>query len=350
MCGHRKRVCTESWLWEKNPLPHQRIEPAPAPCRSDALTTELYPHPNFYYVQPVACFFLFIFFLSKVSVNQSNPEPFDSLFSSRWHRRSQEGCIRPIPCRRRFLGVAFKTILFLVWLTVELSRSFNEDHRTLSLSTPLSFSRSIVWCSWLCVRRLRFKFLNTSDLTRLKLAVMAALPASLKLLNTSDLTRLKLLSRPFSEDHRTLPFSTPLSFKRSSVWCSWLRIHRFCFKRLNASDLQRLKLLVMVALPASLKLLNTSDLPRLKLLVTAALPANLKLLSASDLTRLKLLSRPFNIDHPALPPLTPLSFRRSIVWCSWLRVHRLCFKLLNASDLTRLELLVTVALPATLSA
>ena len=21
--GHRKRVCTESWLWEKNPLPHR---------------------------------------------------------------------------------------------------------------------------------------------------------------------------------------------------------------------------------------------------------------------------------------------------------------------------------------
>ena len=23
--GHRKRVCTESWLWEKNPLPHRGI-------------------------------------------------------------------------------------------------------------------------------------------------------------------------------------------------------------------------------------------------------------------------------------------------------------------------------------
>ena len=36
--GHRERVCTERWLWEKNPLPHRRIEPASAACRSDALT------------------------------------------------------------------------------------------------------------------------------------------------------------------------------------------------------------------------------------------------------------------------------------------------------------------------
>ena len=34
---HRKRVCTESWLWEKNPLPHRGIEPASAAWRSDAL-------------------------------------------------------------------------------------------------------------------------------------------------------------------------------------------------------------------------------------------------------------------------------------------------------------------------
>ena len=32
------RVFTESWLWEKNPLPHRGIEPASAAWRSDALT------------------------------------------------------------------------------------------------------------------------------------------------------------------------------------------------------------------------------------------------------------------------------------------------------------------------
>ena len=26
--GHRERVCTESWLWEKNPLPYRGLEPA----------------------------------------------------------------------------------------------------------------------------------------------------------------------------------------------------------------------------------------------------------------------------------------------------------------------------------
>ena len=45
ICGHRKRVCTESWLWEKNPLPHRGIEPASAACRSDAIPTELHPRP-----------------------------------------------------------------------------------------------------------------------------------------------------------------------------------------------------------------------------------------------------------------------------------------------------------------
>ena len=44
--GHRKRVCTESWLWEKNPLPHRGIEPASATFRSDFLPTELHPHPK----------------------------------------------------------------------------------------------------------------------------------------------------------------------------------------------------------------------------------------------------------------------------------------------------------------
>ena len=31
--------------WQKNPLPHQGTEPASTACRSDALPTELHPHP-----------------------------------------------------------------------------------------------------------------------------------------------------------------------------------------------------------------------------------------------------------------------------------------------------------------
>ena len=40
--GHRKRACTEGWLWEKNPLPHRRIEPASAACPSNTPPTELH--------------------------------------------------------------------------------------------------------------------------------------------------------------------------------------------------------------------------------------------------------------------------------------------------------------------
>ena len=43
--GHCKRVCTESWLWVKNPLPHWGTEPGSVACQSDALPTELHPHP-----------------------------------------------------------------------------------------------------------------------------------------------------------------------------------------------------------------------------------------------------------------------------------------------------------------
>ena len=43
---HRNRVCTESWLWEKNLLLHRGMEPVSAACRSDALPTELQPHPQ----------------------------------------------------------------------------------------------------------------------------------------------------------------------------------------------------------------------------------------------------------------------------------------------------------------
>ena len=55
MYGHRKRVCIESWLWEKNPLPHRGIELASAACPSDSPPTELHPHPCCY----CDCYYLF---------------------------------------------------------------------------------------------------------------------------------------------------------------------------------------------------------------------------------------------------------------------------------------------------
>ena len=38
-----KRICTESWLLKKNPLPHRGVEPASAVCQSATVTTELQP-------------------------------------------------------------------------------------------------------------------------------------------------------------------------------------------------------------------------------------------------------------------------------------------------------------------
>ena len=42
--GHRKRVCTESWLWGKSPSPHRGIESASASLWSFSLPTELQAH------------------------------------------------------------------------------------------------------------------------------------------------------------------------------------------------------------------------------------------------------------------------------------------------------------------
>ena len=36
--GQQKTVCTDSWLWEENPLPHQGIVPVSVAWWSDALT------------------------------------------------------------------------------------------------------------------------------------------------------------------------------------------------------------------------------------------------------------------------------------------------------------------------
>ena len=62
------------------------------------------------------------------------------------------------------------------------------------------------------------------------------------------------------------------------------------------------------------------------------------------------LSPLFKKDRLALRLSTPLSSRRSVVWCPWFCACRQCLKLLNTSDLPRSESLVRVALPASLFA
>ena len=48
-----------------------------------------------------------------------------------------------------------------------------------SLSMPLSYRQSMVWCPWICARRQCLKLLNTSDLPRSKPLARVALPALL---------------------------------------------------------------------------------------------------------------------------------------------------------------------------
>ena len=57
---HHERVCTESWPWEKSPLPHWGINPAAVMCLSDALPTELHPHPYICQSQAPPCQLLVI--------------------------------------------------------------------------------------------------------------------------------------------------------------------------------------------------------------------------------------------------------------------------------------------------
>ena len=59
MCPDTVRESALKVDWEKNPLPHQEKEPALAACRSDALPTELHPHPCFLFVCLFLCLFLF---------------------------------------------------------------------------------------------------------------------------------------------------------------------------------------------------------------------------------------------------------------------------------------------------
>ena len=58
-CTDTDRVCTASWLWEKNPLPHRGIEPASAAWRSDVLinwaTSHLHLSASFNLTSPNFC-------------------------------------------------------------------------------------------------------------------------------------------------------------------------------------------------------------------------------------------------------------------------------------------------------
>ena len=61
--------------------------------------------------------------------------------------------MRSTPSLRSFPNVALETVPILVWLMIALSHPLKEDCWALPLSTPLSSRRSMVWCPWLCARK-----------------------------------------------------------------------------------------------------------------------------------------------------------------------------------------------------
>ena len=75
---HRKKGCTESWLWEKHPLPHKRVKSASV-CTwflfcSDSLPTKLQPCPKWTYKSE----------RWRHSTNQTATLPKMNLQSERW--------------------------------------------------------------------------------------------------------------------------------------------------------------------------------------------------------------------------------------------------------------------------
>ena len=123
--GHRKTVCTESWLWEKNPLPHRGIEPASAACRSDALLAELYP-------QPVSSLSLYD---EGTCIRNSESQP-----TSDWRNcvslRFDHRCWLGIKCKESISSAMFRPH---VTYPVDWALKFNEGPIFSSLSSWVSY-------------------------------------------------------------------------------------------------------------------------------------------------------------------------------------------------------------------
>ena len=137
----RKRVCTESWLWKENPLPHQGIEPVSAAWRSDALTSWATSHPFLFFFHLVSA----IFWMGK--------------YSSAWNS-AMSLCTQESPHVLHPL-LPFKVAHILVCLTMALlafsstpGRSWSTSPLILTLFRHATlFRQSIMWCPWvLCLQ------------------------------------------------------------------------------------------------------------------------------------------------------------------------------------------------------
>ena len=82
---------------------------------------------------------------------------FSFSFNSRWHHSTRKGPYALRPSLSSLQKVALETVPIFVWLNTDNSRPWRVECRPLPFSTPLSFRRSVLWCSGLSVLRKFFK-------------------------------------------------------------------------------------------------------------------------------------------------------------------------------------------------
>ena len=86
---------------------------------------------------------------------------------------------RSAPSLSSLPKVALETVPIFVWLNTDRSRPWRVECRPLPFSTPLSFRRSMLWCSGLSVLRKFLKPRSTSALPSCRPDVISAVLASL---------------------------------------------------------------------------------------------------------------------------------------------------------------------------
>ena len=85
---------------------------------------------------------------------------------------------RSAPSLSSLPKVALETVPIFVWLNTDHSRPWRVECRPLPFSTPLSFRRSVLWCSGLSMFRKFLKPLSTSALPSCRPDVISAVLAS----------------------------------------------------------------------------------------------------------------------------------------------------------------------------
>ena len=115
-----------------------------------------------------------------------NTDPVDWLFQFQFSVSAQDGIValgkahtRSTPSLSSLPKVALETVPIFVWLNTDRSRPWRVECRPLPFSTPLSFRRSMLWCSGLSVLRKFLKPLSTSALPSCRPDVISAVLASL---------------------------------------------------------------------------------------------------------------------------------------------------------------------------